>query len=223
MLDLAYADPLGSGAIPDASEASCQRSIGAELTRYAHLRVSRLAACQRKADLGSVGSCPDAATAAKIATFASKAQARLGGKCSDAQVASLDARDGFGGACAGVTTVAGLTSCGLPAHESGGDLLLALVPAAAAGSHQQSFVVPAGADRLRVTLNGVDASSNDLDLYLKLGSPPTTSDFDLASARAGVFEDLEVLSPTAGTWHVLVDEFAGSAVEFQLTATVYQP
>lgn len=223
LIDLAYVDPLGAGPIADPGQASCQRSIGSELSRYGHVRVARLASCQRKADLGSVAACPDAATAAKISIFSSKAQARLGNKCSDAQVAALDASAGFGGACAGVTTVNGLAACGLVAHDVGGDALLALVPGAQVGGNVQSFAVPVGADRFRVTLNAVDASSHDLDLYVKLGSAPTPADFDLSSTGSGVFEWVEQAAPTAGTWYVRVEEVAGSQVEFQLTATVFQP
>ncbi len=223
MLDVAYADVAATTALPDSGLASCQRAIGAEFGRYAHRRIARLAACVRKSDLGKVAGCPDAKTDATIALFASKAQSHLTARCTDAQVASLDAAAGFGDTCAGVTTVAGLAACGLPEHEDSGDAILDLVPEVAGGDDLRSFVVPVGADRFRVTLNGIDDPASDLDLYVKLGAPPTPTDFDLASTGSGVFEFVEQLSPAAGTWYVLIDEVAGTAVEYQATATVFQP
>ena len=76
-----------------------------------------------------------------------------------------------------------------------------------------------------MTLNAVDPfdGSNDLDVFLKLGAPPSPTDFDLSSTNAGVFEAIESISPAAGTWHVLVETFAGVNVGFQLTATTFEP
>lgn len=222
-LDVAYADPGASGPLADTDEASCQRTIGRELIRYTHNRVTRLTACAKRADLGKVAACPDAATTTKIARDADKAQDRIPKRCSDAQVAALDAGAGFGGSCAGATTTASLAACGLLEHDTAGDTLLALVEPATDGADVRSFTVPAGSDRFRVTLNGIDAGSNDIDLYVKFGSPPTTTDFDLSSAESGVFEFVEQGSPTAGEWYVLVHEYSGSSVEYQATATVFQP
>lgn len=223
LLDLAYADPAPLGPLADADEAACQRTIGKELSRYGHKRVSKLAACQAKVDRGKVGSCPDATSAAKIAGAAARAQDRLGRRCTDAQVASLDASAGFGGSCAGASSTAALAACGLPEHDASGDLWLGLVPGPPGSDGVSEFVVPVGTERLRVTVNGVDAAGNDLDLYVKQGSVPTPTDFHLSSSDSGVFEAVEQLSPTAGTWYLLVEEFGGAAVPYQATVTLFQP
>jgi len=83
------------------------------------------------------------------------------------------------------------------------------------------FEVPVGTTRLRVALNGEDGFGSDFDLFVKRGSQPTTNDFDCSSERVGMYEECEFFSPVAGTWHVLVDRFAGSG-EFQLTVTLFE-
>lgn len=85
---------------------------------------------------------------------------------------------------------------------------------------RHSFAVPAGTEELRVTLGG--AESADLDLYLRAGTPPTTSAFDCAAAGVSPFGACTVTSPAAGSWHVLVTRFAGSG-EYQVTASVFGP
>jgi hypothetical protein len=86
-----------------------------------------------------------------------------------------------------------------------------------------SFAVAAGTARLRVTLNGNQAGGkNDLDLYLRRGSPPTTTTFDAQSINFGMFESIDLAAPTSGTWHALVVPSKGGSNAFQLTATRFQ-
>jgi Trypsin len=81
-----------------------------------------------------------------------------------------------------------------------------------------AFEVAAGAALLRVALNAQPkAGASDFDLYLKLGSPPTPSDFDCAVADATQFGACEMPAPAAGSWHVRVERVAGDA-EYQVTA-----
>jgi hypothetical protein len=81
-----------------------------------------------------------------------------------------------------------------------------------------SFSVPAGTKELRVGLNAALGSPpNDLDLYLKFGAPPTTSDFDCGPQLLGVFEFCTISDPAPGTWHVLVDVLVGGPAEYQVT------
>ena len=63
---------------------------------------------------------------------------------------------------------------------------------------------------------------NDIDLYLKQGAPPTTVVFDSKSDNAGVYESIDLPTPTAGTWYGLVQPFGGTNVPFQLTITSFQ-
>jgi trypsin len=220
-LDVEYADPAPAAPLP-AAEASCQEDVGRALYSYTRRALSVMAGCQNDLDKGDVQSCPDLKTSAKIASFAVRVAPTLARSCDDGLVASLDAAGTFGGTCAGATTVAGLATCQIAEHDA---IVAGLVGILEDPFRMDTatFEVEPGTARLRVTLNGIDELPNDLDLYAKLGAPATTFDFDARSINAGVFESIEIDSPTAGTWHVLVDTFAGDEVPFQLTITALMP
>ncbi len=87
-------------------------------------------------------------------------------------------------------------------------------------SHAQLFRVGvAELTRLRVELDD-QSNSGQNEIYVKLGSPPTRSDYQYRSSNpAGA--DAAVLVPTAvpGTWYVLVyAKYAPSPSEFRLSA-----
>ena len=87
--------------------------------------------------------------------------------------------------------------------------------------YQANFDVPANVGLLRLALNGEEFKSStrpDFDLYVKRGSPPTTSDFDCSSENSGLVEFCEIQAPDAGKYHVLVQRRQGSA-KFQIAAT----
>lgn len=81
-----------------------------------------------------------------------------------------------------------------------------------------AFGVGPGTQELRVALNGI--FQGNADLYLKLGSLPTPTDYTCASTNADSFEYCQVLSPAAGTWYVLARGVSGLPV-YQLTATTF--
>lgn len=87
---------------------------------------------------------------------------------------------------------------------------------------RHTIEVPAGATLLRVGMNASEAGNNDFDLYVKAGSPPTTSSFDCAANGANQWGFCAFAAPAAGTWHVLVRRFKGSGV-WQTTATLFLP
>ncbi len=94
-----------------------------------------------------------------------------------------------------------------------------------AANPQRTFTleVPPEALKLRVGLNGIEGPAgtlNDFDLYVRATVPATTSSFDCASQATGNYEFCDIDTPAAGTWHVLVDRFAGNG-RFQATATVF--
>ena len=224
MLDAEYADSPPGGAL-STDEARCQAVIAKSLGAYAKGRIKVLTRCRANQDRGKVDVCPDEKTTAKLGALTAKLAPRIGKRCTDAQIASLDAAGGFGGGCAGATTAAGLAACERAAHDGEIDLLLALLDELST-TDTASVVVPNGTAALRVTLNGEDpvfGSPNDLDIYLKLGAPASRTSFDFRSIAGGVFESITVTDPTPGTWHVLVDPFAGTDVPFQLTITTFQP
>ena len=92
---------------------------------------------------------------------------------------------------------------------------------------RSTFHVPAGTRVLRVTLNGADADTaahppllNDFDLFIKAGSPPTTSDYDCSDIGSAPYGFCEITAPATGTWHVLVDWVEGRGT-YQVTATTF--
>lgn len=223
-VELAYADPFGSGALPN-TEAKCQEAIGTQAAKYTTARLRALDGCRSQADKGKVVQCPDIKASAKMAKAAAKLASGILARCDDATVQSLGARSGFGGACGTLTSAAGLVSCLTAGLTGVADSLNATVTAVQA-TRVATFEVPAGTLRLRLVLNAQDPSSgtaNNLDLYARFGAPASTTQFDARSTDGGVFEAIDLPTPAAGTWHVYVDEVEGSRVPFQLTASVFRP
>jgi hypothetical protein len=225
MLDAEYADSNPVFPMASSADAKCQQSIGKAMNRYVIGRLKTLTLCQSRRDKGGSDPCPDSQSVDSLAALVDKAESDIESRCTDQQVMSLNGSGTFGGSCATVSSAAALADCQIVEHDSEIDSLLDLAedPRAA---EQTSFSVSTGVDRLRVTLNAIDPAAgapNDLDLYLKRGAPPTSADFDFSSTLGGVFEAIEVMTPSAGTWHVLVDTVAGSNVPLQLTITTFQP
>jgi len=114
------------------------------------------------------------------------------------------------------------TSCGDGPHV--GDSAVTTIPmdGTVADRVTRGFSVPAGTKLLRVGLNGVVgvSASNDLNLYVKFGSAPTTVNADCSSKNGGNFEFCSIPDPAPGNWYALVDTFLGSNVDYQLTATL---
>lgn len=65
--------------------------------------------------------------------------------------------------------------------------------------------VPAGASNLQFQISG---GTGDADLYVRFGSPPTTSTYDCRPFLGGNNETCTFASPAAGTWHVMLVGFA---------------
>ncbi|HWP65727.1 MAG TPA: trypsin-like serine protease [Candidatus Limnocylindria bacterium] len=82
-----------------------------------------------------------------------------------------------------------------------------------------ALTVAPGADLLRVTMNAHDDGS-DFDLYVRAGSPPTTTAYDCAADGSGQFAACEVSGPQPGPWYVLVRQYVGSG-GYQVTATTF--
>lgn len=72
--------------------------------------------------------------------------------------------------------------------------------AATGQSAAYTFVVPTGATNLTFKMTG---GTGDGDLYTKLGSAPTTTDFLAKSDGATNTETITIATPTAGTYHLL--------------------
>ncbi|TMA54850.1 MAG: trypsin-like serine protease [Deltaproteobacteria bacterium] len=221
LLDVEYANASPSTPIADADLLDCQEAIAKATGTYGSSRLKALAKCQGSEDKGWVTSCPDANTTARIGTAAARVQPTIEAKCTNAQVQMLDTMATFGDGCSGTTSTAGLATCEIAAHDTEVGTLVSTL-GDASSPRLVSFTIAPGTARLRATLNGIDAGVNDIDLYLKQGAPPTTVVFDSKSDNAGVYESIDLPTPTAGTWYALVQPFGGTNVPFQLTITSFQ-
>ncbi|MGE4073293.1 MAG: pre-peptidase C-terminal domain-containing protein [Lysobacterales bacterium] len=67
-----------------------------------------------------------------------------------------------------------------------------------------TIAIPAGAQNLVITTAG---GTGDPDLYVRFGSPPTTTTFDCRSFANGPAEQCTFATPSAGTYHVLISGF----------------
>jgi hypothetical protein len=61
--------------------------------------------------------------------------------------------------------------------------------------------VPPGQVKLEIQMSG---GTGDADLYVKFGSPPTTTDWDYRPYLIGNDETVTVDNPTAGTWYIML-------------------
>lgn len=74
----------------------------------------------------------------------------------------------------------------------------------AAGSEQlYTLTVPEGQVVLDIRLYGTTVNGN-ADLYVKLGSAPTTTDFTFKSTRPGASEVVSTFYPAPGTYYILI-------------------
>lgn len=72
--------------------------------------------------------------------------------------------------------------------------------------------IPAGAQNLVISTTG---GSGDPDLYVRFGTPPTLSSYDCRPFLLGPAEQCSFATPSAGTYHVLIDgatAFSGLSV-----------
>jgi hypothetical protein len=67
------------------------------------------------------------------------------------------------------------------------------------------MVVPSGASNLNIKIAG---GTGDADLYVKLGSQPTTSSYDCRPYVSGNNESCTASAPTAGTYYIMVRAYA---------------
>jgi hypothetical protein len=68
-----------------------------------------------------------------------------------------------------------------------------------------TMAVPAGATNLKFTISG---GTGDADLYVKLGSAPTTTSYTCRPYLTGNNETCTISNPTAGTYYVNVRAYA---------------
>jgi vibriolysin len=99
---------------------------------------------------------------------------------------------GGGGSCGGTVLCSG-TAVALPSKSTGGV------------SSNYTLVVPSGKTSAVITISG---GTGDADLYVKLGSAPTTSSYNCRPYLTGNNETCTFNSPTAGTYYINVRAYA---------------
>ena len=219
MLDVAYADPapLGPVAAP-----ACQARIGVSAVKYEKSMAKLYTKCQGNQDKDKVIDCLDSRAQSKATTARSRFASGISSLCADTDVTALDSEAIFGASCAGVATTGDLATCAADEYDATILTLLSVLEDVIRPV-SQSVTVPAGTTRLLVTMNAEEGAGHDLDLRVKLGSPPTAGSFDASSTNGGVYEAIDITAPTAGDWFIGVEELSGRTVPFQLTVTLFKP
>jgi hypothetical protein len=110
---------------------------------------------------------------------------------------------GGGGGCGGTVLCSG-TSVALPSVATGGV------------SSNYSLVVPAGKTSAVVTISG---GTGDADLYVRLGSAPTSTTYSCRPYLTGNNESCTFNAPAAGTYYINVRAYAGYS-GVSLTGTI---
>ena len=89
--------------------------------------------------------------------------------------------------------------------------------AARNGQLNYSVAVPSGAHNLKIAISG---GSGDADLYVRLGSAPTTSTYDCRPFVTGNTESCTATAPQAGTYFIMINGFSAfSGVTLKATWT----
>jgi len=70
------------------------------------------------------------------------------------------------------------------------------------------FTVPPGMSNLKFKTYAASNSTGDGDLYVRLGSPPTTSSYGYASLGVTCVEEINVSSPGAGDYYVMIHGYS---------------
>jgi hypothetical protein len=83
-----------------------------------------------------------------------------------------------------------------------------------------SFEIGEGLAELRVALNASEEPGADVDLYVRYGTPATTTEFDCRAYGANQWGFCRFPAPAAGTWHVLARRYSGAST-YQVTATLF--
>lgn len=168
---------------------------------------------------------PETDTLRLVATF-NGAPASVTWESSDATIATVNAtglvtalKPGFAAITAKTpdqqTRSSSITVVAVPTLTSGTGVTIAGTGPRGTQAYRK-IVVPAGATSLTVTITG---GTGDVDMYIRPGGVPTTTNNACASENGGNTENCTIANPTAGTWFILLylwDPYSGA----RLTATV---
>jgi serine protease len=114
-----------------------------------------------------------------------------------------------GGSCTQVAAPGYDTSgCVAPSTSLTKGVAVTNISEATGASTVYTFAVPSGASNLTFKTSG---GTGDMDLYVKLGSAPTTSSYGWVSDGSTTTESITVAAPTAGTYYVMVYGYASAS------------
>lgn len=88
-------------------------------------------------------------------------------------------------------------------------------------AHEFRVPVPQGVRLLVVALNGTDNRNTNLNLFVKRGTPATSSNSDCARNGTGNYSACSFTTPASGDWFLRVDQQGQSPAEFQVVTTMY--
>ena len=95
-----------------------------------------------------------------------------------------------------------------PSNALSNNVAVTGISVAAGASKVYTFAVPSGATTLTLKTSG---GSGDADLYVKLGSQPTTTSYLKKSDGTTTTETISIASPAAGTYYVMVYGYKASS------------
>jgi uncharacterized membrane protein len=110
-------------------------------------------------------------------------------------------------AFAGITLLASLTGASTGTALDDG---VAVTNLSGAASSEKTYRIdlPTGVKTLLIEMSG---GTGDADLYVKLKSPPTATDYDYRPFQTGNNETVTVDAPAAGTWFVMIRGYSDYA------------
>jgi serine protease len=135
-------------------------------------------------------------------------------------VSDIETEDGQGQTCdEDPSQQQCIDNCEIDSSYCDTSILLSGVPVMLAGSDKEEQVftikVPAGTESLNVTTVG---DNGDADLYVLLGSTPSTSEYDCRGYASGSNEQCTINNPAEGTYSVMVRAY-NDFTDLALTAT----
>ncbi len=111
----------------------------------------------------------------------------------------------YGYSAASGVSLKGSYSTGTTPPPTGGTLTNGVESAQYSGAKSSwtcnTLVVPSGTAKVVFNQTGKSGNTGDADLYVRLGSAPTTSTYNCRPYLAGNTESCTINNPTAGTWY----------------------
>lgn len=132
---------------------------------------------------------------------------------SAARTATKQAATDLYGATAANTVNAAWDAVGAPGGSTGGGGVTTLtngqtvsnISGATGSWTNYKITVPSGQSQLKITMSG---GTGDADLYVKLGSQPTSTSYDYRPYLSGNAETVTVTNPAAGDWYISLNAYA---------------